>query len=120
MSKSKKKKNKRNKKRHFIAPAPRVEEASVAAESVSSQVDETKPNEELKTEPKVVEKTITSKPTAPDLPTDKQLDGLVKKEIRTTAIIAGSIIIGLFLLWIIFEHTGLGSSVYNSVAKLLK
>jgi hypothetical protein len=39
----------------------------------------------------------------------------VRTDLRRVFLLGGGFIIGLFILWVLFDHTGLGNAVYSRV-----
>lgn len=39
----------------------------------------------------------------------------VKKDVKSSFVISGAIIVGFILLWLLFEYSGLGSAVYRLI-----
>ena len=76
--------------------------SSAASQSQTTSVESHRPSDQKST----------------SAPIDQQLAGRIhymKRDSRLTAIVAGSIMVGLLILWILFDHTGLGPHIYRLI-----
>lgn len=114
-SKSKKKK-KQLKRHHFVNQPTQVQQGSTdTPASVEPATTSVAAIATPKPEPK------SEKPSAPvsksQLKDDELADktALMRSDAKTTFIVGGAIIAVLIVLWVLFEHTGLGDSVYHLI-----
>ncbi len=107
MSKKSKKKKKQQRRHHFVqnqetaqANSPNSKQATITAQQ--KLVKQSKQTKEVERPAQAGENYhFTEKLT------------YMKHDARITAFIGGGIVAGLLVLWLVFEHTGLGASIYN-------
>lgn len=110
MAKKSKKKKNRQKHYHFSAGA------SVSQSSTTSTVVQSSPDRQTEAKPKVADEPAASvsKATTVDA-ADRVKTRIMLSEARQTALIGGSIIIVLIVLWLVFEHTAVGPHIYQLI-----
>jgi len=116
--KSKKQKRKKQQRRHhFVEQGSQRSTTSVPTETLSGETNSDSQSATAAEVPAETTPSQTIKPTA-DKVVDQQLAERIRymrRDSRLTAIIAGSILVGLVVLWILFDHTGLGPHVYKLI-----
>lgn len=122
MAKKSKKKKKLQKRHHFIE-ANNVSESSIAhqpsASNSKSAARHTQPQSEA-TSAAARAPELANSVEQPTGHADKDAElthktQLMLHDARKTALIGGAIIIILFILWFAFEHTGLGTAIYQLI-----
>ena len=104
MSKKSKKKKKQKKHHHFVETQTHAQNG-VNTPTPSTQISTEKSNE-------------TNSVKSHNLIKDTELDAkltYMKQDAKLTIMVAGSLIIGLVILWVLFEHAGLGTHLYRLV-----
>lgn len=121
MSKRKKKKKHKNKKRHFVtqnlasASNPNTNVSAQSAVQMMAVPKEPDSNQSISLKPN----SKTNRDSKKDI-SDYMHYGYVKKEIFSTAIIVGALIVGLIGLWFLFNHSFIGEKTYHFIYSLLK
>ena len=103
MAKKSKKKRKQQKKYHFVETKPAAQPAQTTSNLASKKFEKNSSN--VKT---------TTKLEANASHTNSAAD-VMKRETKLTASIGDSIIVGLIIVWLLVEHTGLGPKVYDLI-----
>lgn len=114
MAKKSKKKKKQQKHHHFVSPTTSEQTAGMAGISQPATAERQQPD--TATEAISGEAVVSPASQSKKTPVDESSalkTRLMLADARNTALIGGSIIVALFILWYLFEHTGLGMTVYH-------
>lgn len=119
MAKKSKKRKKQQRRHHFVQQVGETPAQQPEAEpSLSTNIASTNEPAAPVAQPETTQITPKAEAKSPTNTVDQQLAERIhymKRDSRLTAIVAGGILVGLVILWVLFDHTGLGNHIYKLI-----